>query len=149
MAEITLWINFSGNLDSIRGCNVLIGRRDSKNNGIWLQKRTTPHSHYVKKLHFLPICTSDVHIWLKTSFLQTRVWKTDKSQMSMLHIGKCNWQDPPNSRKTSMNRNLQRQLPSQCKIEPCFLSPPQCCPIAPLQTQVCKIQKAYITTTST
>jgi hypothetical protein len=40
MAEITLWINFSGNLDSIRGCNVLIGRGYSKNDGIWLQTRS-------------------------------------------------------------------------------------------------------------
>ncbi len=42
--------------------------------------------------------------------------------------------------------NKDQHLPSQCKIEPCFLCHPQWYPIAHLQIQVCRIQKAKLIT---
>ncbi len=96
------------------------------------------HNHlmYATSIQILLLISTNYQIKVFSRLLCVREREREESHANVLHL----------ELEAILQPNKDQYLPSQCKIEPCFLCHPQWYPIAPLQIQVCRIQKAKLIT---
>jgi hypothetical protein len=81
------------------------------------------HNHlmYATSIQILPLISTNYQIKVFSRLLCKR--EREESHANVLH----------SELEAILQPNKDQHLPSQCKIEPCFLCHPQCYPIAPQQ----------------